>query len=119
MTKQIIRTRLQRDTEIPLESAKISASWAVDEDISRLLKSLPSWIMLNQCSPSPTDLPTPIASTGTFVFASETEGEVKRRNQRESEIFISNLGTNTQIKRGEMITDMDNIKSLVCIHESL
>lgn len=116
---QIIRTKLQRDTEIPLESAKISASWAVDEDISRLLKSLPSWIMLNQCSPSPTDLPTPVASTGTFVFASETEGEVKRRNQRESEIFISNLGTNTQIKRGEMITDMDNIKSLVCIHESL
>ncbi len=30
----------------PIEWRKISAAWAVDEDISRLLKSLPNWTSL-------------------------------------------------------------------------
>jgi hypothetical protein len=32
----------------PTEWRKISAAWSVDEDISRLLKSLPNWTSLMQ-----------------------------------------------------------------------
>lgn len=38
---------------------KISAAWAVDEDISRLLKSLPNWLSLVEGGRDAGDAPTP------------------------------------------------------------
>ena len=46
MYEHITRSIRQPDNMEPQEWRKISAAWAVDEDISRLLKSLPNWLHL-------------------------------------------------------------------------
>ncbi|KHN88159.1 Exocyst complex component 4 [Toxocara canis] len=98
------------------ERRKISAAWAVDEDISRLLKSLPNWFMVSTYEATPTpSLGTPSA----LPPITESESDIRQRNERESEILIGNLGTAKQLVREELITDMELIRSLVCMHESL
>ncbi|MFH4976181.1 hypothetical protein AB6A40_002890 [Gnathostoma spinigerum] len=98
------------------ERRKISAAWAVDEDISRLLKSLPNWLMVNSLESNPsTSWSTPPA----FSPVNESDMEIRQRNERESEILIGNLGTAKRLAREELITDMEQIRSLACIHESL
>ncbi|VDN03243.1 unnamed protein product [Thelazia callipaeda] len=98
------------------EKRKISAAWAVDEDISRLLKSLPNWFTVsNHEANSNASADTPSA----FSPGNETESEVCHRNERESEILIGNLGTAKQLVRDELITDAEVIRSLACMHESL
>ncbi|VDK47269.1 unnamed protein product [Anisakis simplex] len=98
------------------ERRKISAAWAVDEDISRLLKSLPNWFMVSTYESTPTpSLGTPSA----LLPCTESESDIRQRNERESEILIGNLGTAKQLVRDELITDMELIRSLVCMHESL
>ncbi|KAM3721221.1 Exocyst complex component [Dirofilaria immitis] len=98
------------------EKRKISATWAVDEDISRLLKSLPNWFMVSSYeSISTLSVNTP----STVSPISESESDVCHRNERESEILIGNLGTAKQLVRDELITDIEVIRSLACIHESL
>lgn len=135
------------------EKRKISAAWAVDEDISRLLKSLPNWFMVSSYEGTSAQLVnTPSGASPT----SESETDVCYRNERESEILIGklfhsrlcnsemrkrvidlkfrisifgrnlklnsisgNLGTAKQLVRDELITDIEVIRSLACIHESL
>ncbi|VDM07837.1 unnamed protein product [Wuchereria bancrofti] len=98
------------------EKRKISAAWAVDEDISRLLKSLPNWFMVS-CYEAAS---TPSVNTpSAFSPSGESESDVCYRNERESEILIGNLGTAKQLVRDELITDIEVIRSLACIHESL
>uniref|UniRef100_A0A183BHQ2 Exocyst complex component Sec8 n=1 Tax=Globodera pallida TaxID=36090 RepID=A0A183BHQ2_GLOPA len=80
---------------------KLSAAWVVDEDISRLLMSLP----------------TDVVNLASIL--GESEQEIRERTQRESEILIGNLGTQKQPKSSELITSMDHIKALACLHESL
>uniref|UniRef100_A0A915D1I9 Exocyst complex component Sec8 n=1 Tax=Ditylenchus dipsaci TaxID=166011 RepID=A0A915D1I9_9BILA len=116
MYSQIIRTRSHQGDNL-VEYPKISAAWAVDEDISRLLKSLPNWTVISQWSPVNQET-TPMVSAGAAVL-NESEQDVRQRTQRESEILIGNLGTQKQIQKVELITDMDHVKSLVCMHESL
>jgi hypothetical protein len=54
---QITHTRaVQGDNMV--EHSKISATWAVDEDISRLLKSLPSWTVIVNQTPAVELTPT-------------------------------------------------------------
>ena len=50
---------------------------------------------------------------------SENEKDIKIRTERESEILIQNLGKTKSIDRSELIFDTENIRSLVCMHESL
>lgn len=70
------------------EKRKISAAWAVDEDISRLLKSLPNWFMVSSYEGTSTpSVNTPSAVSPT----SESESDVCYRNERESEILIGKL----------------------------
>lgn len=88
----------------------------MDEDISRLLKSLPSWINVSQASSTLLSSSTPL--NGSFNL-DETDQEMGLRTQRETEILIGNFGTQKQIQRVELITDMEHVKSLVCMHESL
>ncbi|CAB3408323.1 unnamed protein product [Caenorhabditis bovis] len=85
---------------------KLSATWTADDDISRLLMSLPNWHAANL---SPT---TPSV---------ESEQDVGERSKRESEILIGNLGTQTQNKLTEahLITDMNDIRMFASLHESL
>ncbi|CAI2301705.1 unnamed protein product [Caenorhabditis sp. 36 PRJEB53466] len=85
---------------------KLSAAWTADDDISRLLMSLPNW---NAASISP------------MTPAVESEQDVGERNKRESEILIGNLGTQAQNKlsEGDLITDMNDIKMFASLHESL
>uniref|UniRef100_A0A915IYI6 Exocyst complex component Sec8 n=1 Tax=Romanomermis culicivorax TaxID=13658 RepID=A0A915IYI6_ROMCU len=96
------------------EKRKVSASWAVDEDISRLLKSLPNWLELlnsgqrqsidgsvslngydrinprQSRSPDIVDsAPTPLSTHSTSF--DDSVQEIRSRNQRESELLISNL----------------------------
>lgn len=90
-----------------MEHQKISAAWAVDEDISRLLKSLPNWT--NEWSPIGVNgEQTPIG----VMNLQESEQEIRHRTQRESDILIGNLGTQKQIKQEELISDMDHVKNL-------
>uniref|UniRef100_A0A0K0E304 Exocyst complex component Sec8 n=1 Tax=Strongyloides stercoralis TaxID=6248 RepID=A0A0K0E304_STRER len=110
---KITMTNFGSDNQVRT-SGKISAAWAVDEDISRLLKSLPSWIAITTQTPNET---TPV--TYQHNITTESELDIKKRNQRESEILIGNLGVQKQIKRNELVTDMDHIKILILIHESL
>lgn len=112
--EQIISPSADKDDS--RERRKISAAWAVDEDISRLLKSLPNWFMVSSHEATPTpSLTTPTA----LLPANETESDIRQRNERESEILIGNLGTAKQLVREELITDMELIRSLACMHESV
>lgn len=133
------------------EKRKISAAWAVDEDISRLLKSLPNWIAVSSYEGTTSSMSTPSAVSPT----SESESDVCYRNERESEILIGklsysasvthrhireyhqfavqnfvfigiqvgyvlgNLGTAKHLVRDELVTDVEVIRSLACMHESL
>ncbi|KAI6238411.1 Exocyst complex component Sec8 [Aphelenchoides fujianensis] len=125
MYRRITHSRVVQGEHMT-EHAKISATWAVDEDISRLLKSLPSWTVL--CPPTtPEATPVlPVAQTPSGAVAAslaagiqESEQTVRQRTQRESEILIANLGVQREIERAAMITDMQHARSIACMHESL
>ena len=96
-----------------VEYPKLSAAWVVDEDISRLLKSLPSWTAVKDSlfSPATDQIQTPFVGSN-FATASmvESEQEIKERTKRESEILIGNLGTQKQVKKAELITDVEHIR---------
>ncbi|KAJ1372572.1 hypothetical protein KIN20_034758 [Parelaphostrongylus tenuis] len=88
---------------------KISAAWAADEDISRLLMSLPNWLMTaSEATPSTPSVPN-----------FESEKDIRQRNERESEILIGNLATQKKIERAELLTDMADVRALAALHESL
>ncbi|KAK6015239.1 hypothetical protein OSTOST_19338, partial [Ostertagia ostertagi] len=88
---------------------KISAAWAADEDISRLLMSLPNWLMAaTEATPSTPSVPN-----------FESEKDILQRNERESEILIGNLATQKKIERAELLTDMSDVRALAALHESL
>lgn len=88
---------------------KISAAWAADEDISRLLMSLPNWLMAaTETTPSTPSVPSV-----------ESEKDIRQRNERESEILIGNLATQKKIERAELLTDMGDVRALAALHESL
>uniref|UniRef100_A0A914EAN8 Exocyst complex component Sec8 n=1 Tax=Acrobeloides nanus TaxID=290746 RepID=A0A914EAN8_9BILA len=118
MYSQVTKSRSTEGDSF-IENPKISAAWAVDEDISRLLKSLPSWSLINQAAttPTPGNEFTPTGRVG--IDLKESEQEIRQRTQREAEILIGNLGTQKQIKKTELITDMDHVRALACMHESL
>lgn len=89
---QATRSIRQPEGMEPMEWRKISAAWAVDPDISRLLKSLPNWLSLVieplQALQTPSLFSPPTAPTTPMV---ESADEIRRRNQRESEILICKL----------------------------
>ncbi|ETN86530.1 Sec8 exocyst complex component specific domain protein [Necator americanus] len=88
---------------------KISAAWAADEDISRLLMSLPNWLTAaTEATPSTPSVPN-----------FESEKDIRQRNERESEILIGNLATQKKIDRAELLTDMGDVRALAALHESL
>jgi len=79
----------------------ISAQWAKDEDISRFLKSLPNWTTVSVASE-----------------VEETAEEVERRNTKEVEMLVQNLGS-SDIPAHEILSDPTQLRSLAQLHESL
>ncbi|XP_074394764.1 exocyst complex component 4 [Zonotrichia albicollis] len=94
------RTIVQSD-----EKLVISASWAKDDDISRLLKSLPNWSSLAQ----PKQL---------RPKREEEEDFIRAAFGKESEVLIGNLGDKL-IPQQEILRDVSDLKALANLHESL
>ncbi|XP_019365174.1 PREDICTED: exocyst complex component 4 isoform X2 [Gavialis gangeticus] len=87
------------------EKLVISASWAKDDDISRLLKSLPNWINMAQ----PKQL---------RPKREEEEDFIRAAFGKESEVLIGNLGDKL-IPQQEIMRDVSDLKALANMHESL
>ncbi|XP_064512660.1 exocyst complex component 4 isoform X1 [Pseudopipra pipra] len=94
------RTIVQSD-----EKLVISASWAKDDDISRLLKSLPNWSNMAQ----PKQL---------RPKREEEEDFIRAAFGKESEVLIGNLGDKL-IPQQEILRDVSDLKALANMHESL
>lgn len=90
------------------EKRIISAMWAKDEDISRFLRSLPSWRSL---------LPTEGQELNRTVCSEE---EMRALNSKEAVILIRNLSTaESLIPQQEIITDVTQMRTVANVHESL
>ncbi|KAM6095092.1 exocyst complex component 4 isoform 1-T1 [Chlamydotis macqueenii] len=87
------------------EKLVISASWAKDDDISRLLKSLPNWSNMAQ----PKQL---------RPKREEEEDFIRAAFGKESEVLIGNLGDKL-IPQQEILRDVGDLKALANMHESL
>ncbi|OCT89261.1 exocyst complex component 4 [Xenopus laevis] len=87
------------------EKLVISASWAKDDDITRLLKSLPNWLNMAQ----PKQL---------RPKREEEEDFVRAAFAKESEVLIGNLGDKL-IPQAEIMGDVSDLKALANLHESL
>ncbi|XP_004677114.1 PREDICTED: exocyst complex component 4 [Condylura cristata] len=87
------------------EKLVISASWAKDDDISRLLKSLPNWINMAQ----PKQL---------RAKREEEEDFIRAAFGKESEVLIGNLGDKL-IPAQDVLRDVSDLKALANMQESL
>lgn len=114
---------IKQEGNVEVERRKISAAWAVDEDISRLLKSLPNWLALteNASVAASTPFSPPVANMSILATPMmESAEDIRQRNMRESEILISNLGMQKRIDEHEVILDdIYNWKLLANMHESM
>ncbi|GFR81718.1 exocyst complex component 4, partial [Elysia marginata] len=90
------------------EKRVISALWAKDDDISRFLRSLPSWHSLQPRHGK--ELDRTICS----------EDEIRALNSKEAVILISTLSTDESlIPQQEIITDVTQMRTVANVHESL
>ncbi|XP_063304370.1 exocyst complex component 4 [Pelobates fuscus] len=87
------------------EKLVISASWAKDDDITRLLKSLPNWLNMTQPKQS-------------RPKREEEEDFIRAAFGKESEVLIGNLGDKL-IQQNEILGDVSDLKALANLHESL
>ncbi|XP_053321528.1 exocyst complex component 4 [Spea bombifrons] len=87
------------------EKLVISGSWAKDDDITRLLKSLPNWLNMAQ----PKQLRPKREDEEDFIRAAFA---------KESEVLIGNLGDKL-IQHNEIMGDVSDLKALANLHESL
>ncbi|KAL6087965.1 hypothetical protein STEG23_022599, partial [Scotinomys teguina] len=87
------------------EKLIISASWAKDDDISRLLKSLPNWTNMSQ----PKQL---------RPKREEEEDFIRAAFGKESEVLIGNLGDKL-IPPQDVLRDVSDLRALANMHESL
>ncbi|XP_020899282.1 exocyst complex component 4 isoform X1 [Exaiptasia diaphana] len=84
----------------------ISGTWAKDEDISRLLRSLPNWTNLQQ------------QHHRQRKEEEEDLEAIKIRNARESELLTSNLGEH-MLSKHEVLLDVSDLKTLANLQESM
>lgn len=96
-----------------VEYRKISAAWAVDDDISRFLKCLPNWMnLVAESKRDFGDLPanTPFSPPAAPSPIVESAEKIKERNCRESQVLLGNLGREMKIIDSEVIQDMSHLK---------
>uniref|UniRef100_A0A914YM52 Exocyst complex component Sec8 n=1 Tax=Panagrolaimus superbus TaxID=310955 RepID=A0A914YM52_9BILA len=116
----ITKSRINGDDDTLIEHRKISAAWVADEDIKRMLKTFPQWSFMNQAGAQPLSFEGDITPTGRMGTSfNENDKEIKARTEKEAAILIQNLGKTKSINKSEVIFDQDNIKLLICMHESL
>lgn len=99
--KTIVRANHSSST-----SPIISATWAKDDDISRLLRSLPNWTNLYGHS-----------NKHRKKEIEENSEAIRMRNERESELLINNLGDSI-IKKNEVILNTADLKMMANLQES-
>ncbi|KAM9771610.1 exocyst complex component 4 [Syngnathus typhle] len=87
------------------EKLTISASWSKDEDISRLLQSLPNWANMAQ-------------PRQTRQKREDEEDFTRAAFAKESEVLTGNLGDKL-IPENEILRDVSDLKSLANLHESM
>uniref|UniRef100_A0AAY4BT98 Exocyst complex component Sec8 n=1 Tax=Denticeps clupeoides TaxID=299321 RepID=A0AAY4BT98_9TELE len=87
------------------EKLTISASWAKDEDISRLLQSLPNWLNMAQ----PRQMRQKRDDEEDFTRAAFA---------KESEVLTGNLGDKL-IPQNEILRDVSDLKALANLQESM
>ncbi|XP_056132573.1 exocyst complex component 4 isoform X2 [Lampris incognitus] len=87
------------------EKLTISASWAKDEDISRLLQSLPNWANMTQ-------------PRQTRQKREDEEDFTRAAFAKESEVLTGNLGDKL-IPQNEILRDVSDLKALANLHESM
>ncbi|XP_073724500.1 exocyst complex component 4 isoform X1 [Misgurnus anguillicaudatus] len=87
------------------EKLVISASWAKDEDISRLLQSLPNWASMTQ--------PKQLRQK-----REEEEDFTRAAFAKESEVLTGNLGDKL-IPQNEILRDVSDLKALANLQESM
>ncbi|KAI7791648.1 exocyst complex component 4 [Triplophysa rosa] len=87
------------------EKLIISASWAKDEDISRLLQSLPNWASMTQ--------PRQVRQK-----REEEEDFTRVAFAKESEVLTGNLGDKL-IPQNEILRDVSDLKALANLQESM
>lgn len=99
------RGMVQYDTD---EKRVISAMWAKDEDISRYLRSLPSWQALQ---------PNQGQELSRSMCSDE---EMRTLNSKEVNILIRNLSSSdSMIPLQEIITDASQMRTIANYHQSL
>uniref|UniRef100_A0AAV2IZ15 Exocyst complex component Sec8 n=1 Tax=Knipowitschia caucasica TaxID=637954 RepID=A0AAV2IZ15_KNICA len=87
------------------EKLTISASWSKDEDISRLLQSLPNWANMAQ-------------PRQTRQKREDEEDYTRTAFAKESEVLTGNLGDKL-IPQNEILRDVSDMKALANLHESM
>ncbi|XP_031568751.1 exocyst complex component 4-like isoform X1 [Actinia tenebrosa] len=100
--KELLRYSGDRDKPTKI----ISGTWAKDEDISRLLRSLPNWTNLQQ------------QHHRQRKEEEEDLEAIKIRNARGSEILTSNLGEHI-LSKSEVLLDVGDLKTLANLQESM
>ncbi|XP_033126512.1 exocyst complex component 4-like isoform X2 [Anneissia japonica] len=95
---------VQPETE---EKRMVSATWVKDEDISRCLRSLPNWINLQE-----------YRRKDVRDSDVETIEDVRERNEKESDLLVTNLGDKL-LQQHEVLLDVSDLRLLANLHESL
>lgn len=104
----------------------ISAMWTKDEDINRLLKSLPNWNSLQQYqkltleyfqnNSTETTRERSLSKMNQLFSFDESPDNVRQRNLRETEILASNLSN--EIPQHELLWQSGQLGSLAHLQES-
>ncbi|XP_078588383.1 exocyst complex component 4-like isoform X2 [Branchiostoma floridae x Branchiostoma japonicum] len=118
MCQAAYRGVVQRGSE---EQRIISATWAKDEDISRLLRSLPNWQNLENRRARKEDEvenPEAVRARNTKQRDRTEERITTMWNNKESDLLTNNLG-DSLIPKYEVLQDVNDLRVLANLHESL
>ncbi|KAI8480492.1 Exocyst complex component 4 [Branchiostoma belcheri] len=126
MCQAAYRGVVQRGSE---EQRIISATWAKDEDISRLLRSLPNWQNLENRrarKDEEAENPEAVRARNTKQQRDRTEeriatmwnNKVDMAASPESDLLTNNLG-DSLIPKYEVLQDVNDLRVLANLHESL
>lgn len=85
----------------------ISATWVKDEDIERLLKSLPNWMKLQKAK-----------EKKLTESMDESPEDVRTQNLRESDLLTGIFNGKTVMKH-EILSDVKQLEQLAHLQESL
>jgi exocyst complex component 4 len=89
----------------------VSGMWARDEDIKRLLMSLPSWTTMKQQQEQ--------QQKRTRKEIQESLEAVRNRYKQECDMLTRNLSDNRLLAKGAILLDLDDLRVIANLQESL